>query len=185
MNEVILEYRRKLDSLTPEKKRIWELVHTMMNEMVRSENAAALDQWKSCQRHHEASKAAEDQLLELLAAPSPAQGTPDPPTLTSTPDYVAWCRDWFERHKLTPHDFYPPDMLKEFYETLVLPRDNGQGWSELKSLWAALKLHVWERKFDTGRDIETGFERDMMRLGKYIESLPAPPTGDAPHKEKP
>jgi hypothetical protein len=78
MNEVILEYRRKLDSLTPEKKRIWELAHTMMNEMVRSEDAGGRDQWKICERHHKASKAAEDELLELLAAPSPAQGTPPP-----------------------------------------------------------------------------------------------------------
>lgn len=67
ISEKVLEYRRKVDGLSPRNKRIWELAHTMMNEMTRSEEAGARDQWRICERHHTASKAAEDELLELLS----------------------------------------------------------------------------------------------------------------------
>lgn len=77
MHEAVMEYRRKLDSLTPQNKRIWDLAHTMMNEMVRSEEAGMRDKWNSCQRHGNASREAENELLELLATPATTQGTPE------------------------------------------------------------------------------------------------------------
>jgi len=115
------------------------------------------------------------------SAPSPAQGTPKPPRMSIKDAAMEIIRT------LRPADpgSWEANMpyVTERLKSLAGPQ-NGQGWAELKSLWAALKPHVWERKYDTGRDIETGFERDIMRLGKYIESLPAPPTGDAPTEKK-
>lgn len=70
MNEIVLEYRRKLASLSPHNKRIWDLAHTMLNEMMHSENADLQHCYKSSTRHHDASRKAEDELLELLAEPS-------------------------------------------------------------------------------------------------------------------
>jgi hypothetical protein len=66
VNALVMEYRNKVASLSPRNKRIWELVHTMLNEALRSENAALQDCYKSSARHNEASKAAEDELLRLL-----------------------------------------------------------------------------------------------------------------------
>jgi hypothetical protein len=32
-----------------------------------------------------------------------------------------WCRGWFEEHRLSPHDFFVPDMLASFYEEFTNP----------------------------------------------------------------
>lgn len=67
MREAILEYRRKVDSLSPRDKRVWELAHRMMNEMMLSENADIQRCYKSSTRHHDASRKAQDELLDLLS----------------------------------------------------------------------------------------------------------------------
>lgn len=76
ITEIVLEYRRKVDSLTGRDKRIWELAHRMMNEAISSENAAMQDCWKSSERHNSASKAAQDELLELLSGPQKEESKP-------------------------------------------------------------------------------------------------------------
>lgn len=68
MIESVLDYRRKLASLSPQNKRVWDLAHTMMNEMMRSENASIQYCDRAASRHHDASRKAEDELLDLLAA---------------------------------------------------------------------------------------------------------------------
>jgi hypothetical protein len=70
MHEIVMEYRRKLASLTQQNKRIWDLAHTMLHEMMRSENADIQGNYVSCRRHGDASRAAENELLELLATPA-------------------------------------------------------------------------------------------------------------------
>lgn len=70
----VFAWRAKVASLGPREKRIWELAHTMLNEMMSSENADIQGCYKSSARHHDASKKAEEELLELLnpAPPRPA-----------------------------------------------------------------------------------------------------------------
>lgn len=76
MSEPAIEYRRKLDSLNPRNKRIWDLAHAMMNAMVRSEAAGDRSHWKSCENYHIQSRKAEDELLELLTAEPVAEPAP-------------------------------------------------------------------------------------------------------------
>lgn len=76
VGDVVMEYRRKLESLTPHNKRIWELAHSMMRAMLRSEDAAARDHWKSCEKYYDESKKAESELLELLTGAPPAERKP-------------------------------------------------------------------------------------------------------------
>lgn len=52
--QTVIDYRRKLASLTPENKRIWDLAHKMMNEMMHSENASIQYCDKAAARHHDA-----------------------------------------------------------------------------------------------------------------------------------
>jgi hypothetical protein len=76
MINAVMEYRAKLASLTPHNKQIWDLAHKMMNEMMHSENADLQNCFKASTRHHDASRKAEMDLLELLAIPAaqPAPG---------------------------------------------------------------------------------------------------------------
>ena len=79
ITNVVLEYRRKINSLSPESKRIWDLANRMMNEMMRSENADLQHCYSSSRRHGDASRKAQDELLEILSAPGvvPVPGEPD------------------------------------------------------------------------------------------------------------
>lgn len=69
MSDIVMEYRAKLASLTPHNKQIWDLAHRMMHEVEHAENMETQGLPRAAQKHHDASRKAEDDLLDLLALP--------------------------------------------------------------------------------------------------------------------
>ena len=66
ISDVVLSWRNKVASLSVRDERIWNLAHRMMNEMIMSENADIQGCYKSSARHRDASKKAEEELLNVL-----------------------------------------------------------------------------------------------------------------------
>ena len=65
--KLVLDYRRKVASLTGDKKRIWELANTMVNETAALESCETQGLTRTADKHSDAARKAKDELLDLLA----------------------------------------------------------------------------------------------------------------------
>jgi len=135
-----------------------------------------------------------DWLIER--APSPAQGTPEPPNAKLQRKLIG---NLLTRWELMTNDFKSvvDEQERDFYQAmheLVRSVDSGEFWPEPSALAGPQNGQGWEQQL---KDIRAALDDalDWLRTRQYDNvgvaikqamhyvALPAPPTGDAPHKE--